>query len=54
MEGREKRDSPDGLIHMHTNRLLTTDARRQEMVLYDVLHRLYDAQVARTRIAATA
>jgi thiopeptide-type bacteriocin biosynthesis protein len=42
------------LLHMHANRLLRSDQRRHEIVLYDFLHRLYDAQSARTRSAATA
>jgi thiopeptide-type bacteriocin biosynthesis protein len=42
------------LLHMHANRLLRSDQRRQEMVLYDFLYRLYDAQAARARSAATA
>jgi thiopeptide-type bacteriocin biosynthesis protein len=40
------------LLHMHANRLLRSDQRRQEMVLYDFLHRLYDARAARARTAA--
>ena len=42
------------LLHMHANRLLRSDQRRQEMVLYDFLYRLYDARAARARTAATA
>lgn len=36
-------------IHMHVNRLLRTDHRAQEMVLYDFLTRFYESQVVRTR-----
>lgn len=39
------------LLHMHANRLLRSDQRRQEMVLYDFLYRLYDASAARARAA---
>ncbi|CAM3638072.1 lantibiotic dehydratase [Corallococcus sp. ZKHCc1 1396] len=37
----------ESLIHMHTNRLLRTAARAQELVLYDFLHRLYTSRQAR-------
>jgi len=39
------------LLHMHANRLLRSDHRRQEMVLYDFLYRLSDARAARSRAA---
>lgn len=35
--------------HMHVNRLLRSAQRQQEMVLYDLLTRLYSAQAARQR-----
>ena len=35
------------IVHMHVNRLLRSGHRRQEAVLYDLLARLYDSQVAR-------
>jgi thiopeptide-type bacteriocin biosynthesis protein len=35
------------LVHMHMNRLLRSAHRAQELVLYDFLTRLYDAQLAR-------
>ena len=34
-------------IHMHANRLLRASARAQELVLYDLLKRLYESQAAR-------
>lgn len=37
------------LVHMHTNRMLRTAARAQELVLYDLLHRLYASRLARER-----
>lgn len=36
-------------IHMHANRLLRSEARAQELALYDFLARLYDGQVARRK-----
>jgi thiopeptide-type bacteriocin biosynthesis protein len=42
------------LLHMHANRLLRSDQRRHELVLYDFLYRLYDARAARARAAKTA
>lgn len=41
------------LLHMHANRLLCSEQRRHELVLHDFLYRLYDAQAARSRAAAT-
>lgn len=35
------------LLHLHANRLLRSDTRRQEYVLYDFLARLADTEVAR-------
>ncbi len=34
-------------LHLHANRLLRSAHRAQELVLYDFLARLYDAQAAR-------
>jgi lantibiotic biosynthesis protein len=36
-------------LHMQANRLLRSDARTQELVLYDWLHRLYESKAARLR-----
>lgn len=35
-------------VHMHLNRWLRTTPRAQELVLYDLLHRLYVSEVSRT------
>jgi thiopeptide-type bacteriocin biosynthesis protein len=35
------------LLHMHANRLLRSEQRAQELVLYDFLARLYDSQASR-------
>ena len=37
---------------MHANRLLRSEQRAQELVLYDFLARLYDSEVARARGAS--
>jgi thiopeptide-type bacteriocin biosynthesis protein len=37
----------ESFLHMHANRLLRSAHRRQELVLYDFLARLYRAQLAR-------
>jgi lantibiotic biosynthesis protein len=37
------------LVHMHCNRLLRSDHRPQEVVLYDFLARLYRSELARAR-----
>ena len=37
------------LTHMHANRLLRSAARAQELVLHDLLQRLYTARDARAR-----
>jgi thiopeptide-type bacteriocin biosynthesis protein len=37
------------LVHMHVNRLLRSAHRRQELVLYEFLDRLYHARAARAR-----
>ncbi|MDQ3982531.1 MAG: lantibiotic dehydratase, partial [Actinomycetota bacterium] len=42
-------DLAGSLGHMHVNRLLRSAQRAQEMVLYDLLDRLYMARAARTR-----
>jgi thiopeptide-type bacteriocin biosynthesis protein len=36
-------------LHMHANRLLQSEQRSQELVLYDFLSRLYASEVARTK-----
>ncbi|MBA3501543.1 MAG: lantibiotic dehydratase [Myxococcota bacterium] len=36
-------------IHMHVNRLIRSSARLHELVLYDLLRRHYDGQIARKR-----
>jgi thiopeptide-type bacteriocin biosynthesis protein len=38
-------------IHMHTNRLLRSVQRAQELVLYDLLERIYESRAARVRQA---
>ncbi len=37
------------LLHMHTNRLLRSAARAQELVIYDLLDRLYQSREARAK-----
>jgi thiopeptide-type bacteriocin biosynthesis protein len=37
------------LVHMHVNRMLASDQRAQELVLYDFLARSYASQLARAR-----
>jgi thiopeptide-type bacteriocin biosynthesis protein len=39
-------------LHMHCNRLLRANHRRQELVLYDWLLRLYESEAARAQKAA--
>jgi thiopeptide-type bacteriocin biosynthesis protein len=41
----------ESYVHMHVNRMLRTAARAQELVLYDLLHRLYESRAARQRRA---
>jgi thiopeptide-type bacteriocin biosynthesis protein len=41
-------------LHMHVNRLLRSSQRAQEMVLYDLLTRLYSARLARRQPVAQA
>ncbi|HEX9001810.1 MAG TPA: thiopeptide-type bacteriocin biosynthesis protein, partial [Blastocatellia bacterium] len=36
-------------LHMHANRLLRSSHRAQEMVIYDLLTRIYSSQLARQR-----
>lgn len=36
-------------LHMHANRLLRSEQRSQELVLYDFLSRLYEGEAARSR-----
>jgi thiopeptide-type bacteriocin biosynthesis protein len=36
-------------LHMHANRLLRSEQRAQELVLYDFLLRMYDSEAARSR-----
>ena len=36
-------------VHMHANRMLSAQARMQEVVLYDLLRRHYDGEAARAR-----
>jgi thiopeptide-type bacteriocin biosynthesis protein len=53
--GRANRLAPDlariagSLLHMHANRLLRSEQRAHEVVLYDFLMRLYDSEVARSK-----
>jgi thiopeptide-type bacteriocin biosynthesis protein len=42
-------DLATSLAHMHVNRLLRSSQRAQEMVLYDLLDRLYQARAGRRR-----
>lgn len=51
-EGRLTNTLPDiaaSLLHMHANRMLRSAHRAQEMVIYDLLTRLYSSQLARQR-----
>ena len=41
------------LLHMHANRVLTSEHRAQELVLYDFLLRLYESRAARSRRRAS-
>ena len=47
--GRLEMDFAGSLLHMHANRILRSNARAQELVLYDFLARLYESQAARAR-----
>jgi lantibiotic biosynthesis protein len=49
------RSVPDlaaSFVHMHANRMLHAAARKQELVLYDFLSRVYESRLARRRRAA--
>jgi hypothetical protein len=37
-------------VHMHVNRLLRSAQRAQELVLYELLDRLYTSQAARRAV----
>jgi lantibiotic biosynthesis protein len=39
----------ESFLHMHVNRLLVSDHRAQELILYDFLDRLYRSRLARLR-----
>lgn len=43
-------DIAHSLIHMHANRILRSNARAQELVLYDFLCRIYESSMARSRL----
>lgn len=43
-------DLAPSFLHMHANRMLRSEQRSQELVLYDFLSRLYEAQAARSRL----
>jgi thiopeptide-type bacteriocin biosynthesis protein len=42
-------DIADSLLHMHANRLLRSNARAHELVIYDFLNRLYESIAARRK-----
>jgi thiopeptide-type bacteriocin biosynthesis protein len=42
-------DLAASFVHMHINRMLRADHRAQELVIYDMLERVYDAKFARAR-----
>jgi len=42
-------DLAGSFVHMHVNRLLAASQRRQELVLYDLLRRHYEGQIARQK-----
>jgi thiopeptide-type bacteriocin biosynthesis protein len=42
-------DLAGSFVHMHVNRLLAASQRRQELVLYDLLRRHYEGQLARSK-----
>jgi lantibiotic biosynthesis protein len=44
---RTRRDLAGHLIHMHVNRMLPAEQPRHELVIYDLLRRLYAARIAR-------
>jgi thiopeptide-type bacteriocin biosynthesis protein len=43
----------ESFLHMHANRLLVSDHRAQEFILYDFLERLYRSRLARQRKAGS-
>jgi thiopeptide-type bacteriocin biosynthesis protein len=43
----------ESLLHMHANRMLTTSARSQELVLYDHLDRIYRSALARSSVGSS-
>ena len=45
------REIVPSFTHMFVNRLLRSEQRAQELVLYDFLRRLYDSQISRNRSA---
>lgn len=42
------------LLHMHVNRMIPSDARAHELVLYDLLYRTYDGAIARRKAQAAS
>jgi len=44
----------ESLLHMHVNRMLISDHRAQELILYDFLERLYRSRLARQRKGGAA
>ncbi|MES2376719.1 MAG: lantibiotic dehydratase [Bacteroidota bacterium] len=50
----DKGDFIRSLIHMHLNRLFTDEARKQEMVVYYLLHKFLNAEQARAKKAELA
>jgi thiopeptide-type bacteriocin biosynthesis protein len=48
------RDLAAGFLRMHCNRLLRSDLRAQELVIYEFLHRLYVSEAARGRSPGSA
>ncbi|HYC92892.1 MAG TPA: lantibiotic dehydratase [Thermoanaerobaculia bacterium] len=47
-------DIASSLVHMHVNRLIRSDQRAHELVIYDLLCAIYDSQAARAARAARA
>lgn len=47
--GLDVADLASSYAHMHVNRMLRTSHRPQELVIYDLLHRLYVSGIARSR-----
>lgn len=46
-------DLAASLLHMHANRMLRSDQRVQEMVLFDYLNRLYQGRLSRRGASIT-